>query len=204
MRLPTLLAAAVATAALAVPAAASADTLDGTQFVSANASEAFTFSGECNPSGPSTFTWYAVGEATGPHAGSFSEYGTVTLASPSGPVTGFEATYELWSGEDLITGTKTIDGQGTGTCSTDQLGSLFEAKVDATYDVLDPFTETGPAQAELTGSYWSGTFVERFGAKETPPPPAGPKTKDDCKNGGWATFGFPNQGLCVKAVNHQP
>jgi hypothetical protein len=35
------------------------------------------------------------------------------------------------------------------------------------------------------------------------PPPPGPTSKDDCKNGGWMAFGFKNQGQCIKAVNHQ-
>lgn len=30
--------------------------------------------------------------------------------------------------------------------------------------------------------------------------PPNPTTKDDCKNGGWATYGFRNQGLCVSYV----
>jgi hypothetical protein len=29
---------------------------------------------------------------------------------------------------------------------------------------------------------------------------AGPTTKDDCKKGGWETYGFKNQGQCVKFV----
>jgi hypothetical protein len=31
---------------------------------------------------------------------------------------------------------------------------------------------------------------------------AAPTTKEDCKNGGYAKFGFKNQGQCIKAVNH--
>jgi putative nucleotidyltransferase with HDIG domain len=30
-----------------------------------------------------------------------------------------------------------------------------------------------------------------------------PLTKDDCKNGGWALYGLPNQGQCVALVEHQ-
>jgi hypothetical protein len=30
-----------------------------------------------------------------------------------------------------------------------------------------------------------------------------PQTKADCMNGGWQTFGFENQGQCIKFVNHQ-
>ena len=31
--------------------------------------------------------------------------------------------------------------------------------------------------------------------------PIDPKTKDDCKNGAWETFGFRNQGQCIRFVN---
>lgn len=31
-------------------------------------------------------------------------------------------------------------------------------------------------------------------------PPSGPQTKDDCKNGGWADYGFKNQGQCVRFI----
>ena len=27
------------------------------------------------------------------------------------------------------------------------------------------------------------------------------QTKDECKKGGWATYGFRNQGLCIQFVN---
>ncbi len=32
-------------------------------------------------------------------------------------------------------------------------------------------------------------------------PGEGPTTKEDCKKGGYAEFGFKNQGQCIKAVN---
>lgn len=36
----------------------------------------------------------------------------------------------------------------------------------------------------------------------TPTPTADdPETKDDCKNGGWKTFGFKNQGQCNRFIN---
>jgi hypothetical protein len=34
------------------------------------------------------------------------------------------------------------------------------------------------------------------------PPPATPTTKEQCKNQGYKTFGFDNQGQCVSFVNH--
>ena len=30
-----------------------------------------------------------------------------------------------------------------------------------------------------------------------------PPTKEECKNGGWEDFGFPNQGRCERAWNRQ-
>jgi len=32
-------------------------------------------------------------------------------------------------------------------------------------------------------------------------PACAPETKDECKNGGWADFGFKNQGQCIRFVN---
>ena len=30
--------------------------------------------------------------------------------------------------------------------------------------------------------------------------PSSPQTKDDCKKGGWTTYGFPNQGQCITSI----
>ncbi len=30
-----------------------------------------------------------------------------------------------------------------------------------------------------------------------------PASKDDCKDGGWESFGFANQGQCIAFVNHR-
>jgi DNA-binding beta-propeller fold protein YncE len=38
----------------------------------------------------------------------------------------------------------------------------------------------------------------------TTPPLQRPVTKDDCKDGGWRRFGFPNQGQCIAFVNRGP
>jgi hypothetical protein len=47
----------------------------------------------------------------------------------------------------------------------------------------------------LFGDPISGTFTV-----QVPQPPQDPATKDDCKNGGWAAFGFSNQGQCIGFV----
>jgi hypothetical protein len=42
----------------------------------------------------------------------------------------------------------------------------------------------------------SGTFTVHL-----PQQPQDPTTKDDCKNGGWAAYGFSDQGQCIAFVN---
>ena len=44
----------------------------------------------------------------------------------------------------------------------------------------------------------------RTGGVGEPPPPTTeqPQTKEECKKGGYEEFGYKNQGLCIKAVNH--
>lgn len=49
-----------------------------------------------------------------------------------------------------------------------------------------------------------GAYEYRGGLGSEPPPPTGgtPEDKQACKKGGFREFGFKNQGLCIKAVNH--
>jgi hypothetical protein len=44
-----------------------------------------------------------------------------------------------------------------------------------------------------------GGLVMKF-VSPAPPAPTDPTTSDDCKKGGWADFGFTNQGQCVRFV----
>lgn len=37
--------------------------------------------------------------------------------------------------------------------------------------------------------------------EEPPPPPDDPQTRQDCMRGGWADYGFRNQGQCIRFVN---
>ena len=204
MRITTLLAASLAAVTLAVPAAASADTLVGETFTSGGHAESFGYSGVCNPDGPSTFEFGSFGPATGPHAGDFEEYGSVTLASPSGPVTDFDATFTLWS-DDQINGTQALASSVTASCTPDG-SNAFDVDLDATYSVTAPFTESGPSTVRIQGAYGNGTLVSSFSPRQSPPPPPqqGPKKKDDCKDGGWKAYGFANQGQCIRFVNSQP
>ena len=192
-----LVAVALLAAGLA-PQAAAAQTLTGEKFASAEHTEAFVYDGACNPEGESTFTYYTYGSATGPVPGVVLESGTFTLASPSGPVTSYTASYTIDPDEgDDIEGTKSFTGTAAGSCSVDAYGyPSFEAQIPGTYSVTSPFAESGPASTSLQGISYFGTFASTFGAS-----PSRPATKDDCKNGGYAQYGFKNQGECVAWVN---
>jgi hypothetical protein len=72
-------------------------------------------------------------------------------------------------------------GPGGDTLQFDQRGEDFERIVGGTVDI--------------------GAF-EVQGLGSEPPPAEVPENKQACKKGGYEEFGFRNQGLCIKAVNH--
>jgi hypothetical protein len=164
----------------------------------------FSVNGTCNAGGASTFTFTAHGPAAGPVLGTFNETGTFSLASPTGPVTGFQASFTIKATGQLdVTGTKAM-GTLTGACTPG--GFFSDAHVAGTtnYAVTAPFTEAGTAALTLDyrypGTFSEGPFVVGLGLT----------SKDQCKNGGYANFidpstgqPFQNQGQCIKFFNHQ-
>src|SRR5882762_2834133 len=77
----------------------------------------FSVNGTCNAGGASTFTFTAHGPAAGPVLGTFNETGTFSLASPTGPVTGFQASFTIKATGQLdVTGSKAM-GTLTGACT---------------------------------------------------------------------------------------
>jgi hypothetical protein len=75
------------------------------------------------------------------------------------------------------------------------------------FTATQPYTLTIVATPTECGTFTNtATFsgIRDFRATATfkvvgcPPP-----TKEECKNGGWEKFGFPNQGRCESAVNRQ-
>jgi hypothetical protein len=190
------LAVVAALAALAVaPAAASAQTLVGERFESGGHTESYTYDGVCNPDGPSTYYYASFGSATGPVPGLYNQYGSFTLASPSGPVVAYDAQFDVYGNDADVVGTKALAGEGTGTCTPGT--REFDVSIPATYSVAEPFAETGPASVRMVGLDSFGTLVATFG----PPPPSKPTRKQDCMDGRWADYGFRNQGQCIKAVD---
>jgi hypothetical protein len=54
------------------------------------------------------------------------------------------------------------------------------------------------------GSYADMSFTGDIVVVDAPPAPPTPTSKEQCKNGGWAQFGFKNQGQCVAFVQRGP
>jgi hypothetical protein len=164
----------------------------------------FSVNGPCNASGASTFTFTAQGPAAGPVLGTFHETGSFSLASPTGPVTSFQASFTIKAtGQPDVTATKTM-GVLTGACTPGGFFSDAHVAGRTNYAVTAPFTEAGTAPLTLDyrypGTFSEGPFVA--GSALT--------SKDQCKNGGYANFidpstgqPFQNQGQCVKFFNHQ-
>ena len=172
--------------------------------------------------------------ANGAYPGAYTESGTFTagpFTAGRSYVTGWQATFKLVSANGTVTGTKTLVA-GTSTAKTYNCGSSWESGdwfsagadklvVDATIALPDGRTCSYKGFASSTLGVNTPTIQQQFLTSftndlaaptatcgdivdPTPPPADAPKTKDDCMNGGWQRFGFPNQGLCIKAVNHQP
>jgi hypothetical protein len=88
---------------------------------------------------------------------------------------------------------QTISGEvvDTQTINADESISFIVNASPGTYEVvvnIDPQSSEGK-------SY----IVSVDQCRETT---TAPTTKEDCKNGGYANYGFKNQGQCIKAVNH--
>jgi len=135
--------------------------------------------------------------------------GTVTWAitsddiEPEPCVGAYEATstftYTL-GGQDY-----TLTGDGLAVAVCDDFGGSIEINATSGGETwllaLDnpggtaDFPLTMPALGEEPHAFVSSQVFVNLTA-----PPAGPQTKDDCKDGGWADYGFKNQGQCVRFI----
>jgi hypothetical protein len=172
-------------------------------------------SANCDPSGTSTFTFTATGEASIAYTGTFTESGTVTIGPQVGgvgPVTSIDTTFTVdsISPPATITGEKHLaPGSGaTGVCdsSGQQASGVLAVDYSATITPAGggQFSDHGTADFGVTSTAIQTHFLEAFFSDQTETTPVIPTSKEQCKNGGWRAFGFKNQGQCIKAVNHGP
>jgi hypothetical protein len=198
----------VAALLAAVPSVALAGTLVGETFATTHFSSG---SSGCPTPNTGRVIYFVDGLATGPFSGPFEERGDLHMSG--GSITDWSVTFTIYDPTGnfaLVTGTKTLAGTATGTCSTAFNGDTLYATATGalSYDALftaDDTTETGPSSASVSfvnpSDLLTGTFVEGFG----PPTNAAPRTKDECKDCGYASFPmFQNQGQCIAFVNHLP
>lgn len=181
----------------------------------------------CNPDGTGTVNFTASGAATGPFAGTFTETGSVTFGPRPAPnqlnvITAFSAQFEITGPNGSVSGTKqlgnvtqstpfgTFDFINQGEC-TQVVGRGTNYFIAGVCYVAT--TPTGPdagfgvaSGASARDIQPSNFFDEQFQSGQQAGTPACPSQlptdKEQCKNGGWQTFGvFKNQGDCVSFVS---
>jgi hypothetical protein len=98
-------------------------------------------------------------------------------------------------------------GSGAGVCTCPLGESSTTGPTSVSFNVMGPLpvpTRTASPTPMPTRTA-SPTPMPTRTASPTPMPTptatATPQSKDDCKNGGWQTFGFRNQGQCIQFVN---
>lgn len=176
-------------------------------------------------------TFRASGVAAGPYPGTFTEAGRIQYTAARfetwnpRPVLAFSAEFTIQTPFGQVTGTKSLSRAPTlGQCLA--VGDGFDyatvTGLPACYEARLPSgaIDRGIAQTNLTitEAYvvpatvrhpYTQHLVETFVSAATNPAQYAslcltlPTTADQCKNGGWQSFGFRNQGQCVSFVNRQ-
>jgi hypothetical protein len=159
---------------------------------------------QSNPEPPCT-TLYCIDKTATPNPATVGEPITFTITQRC-PVA-----VECIGNQDLVdqlppeAGLTNVSVDPAGTCSasgnTVTCGRrIFFPTAPFTLTIVATPTECGTFKntASSTGGEFSATDEVTFTVVGCPPP-----TKEECKNGGWEDFGFPNQGRCERAWNRQ-
>jgi hypothetical protein len=176
--------------------AATPSSLAGETFTS-RAVTGSTLTGACTGN-EGSFHFSVSGTAAGPFPGTFTESGSYN-SNPDGLLSDFSSTFTITSAAGAVTGSKVLAGLSTATCTTEPDEPLTTLTViNATYTAtIDGQRETGPASGVIAGMFGAPPiFSEKFaslGLEQL-------TSKEQCKNGGWQSFGFKNQGDCVSFV----
>ena len=193
------LAVAVALVAPAAAAAAPPATLTGEHFQISNSAQVF-----CRDSGAVSYT--ASGTATGPYSGTFTETGTAS-GDASLNLTSLSASFTISApgGAVLVKGTTTASSGGWCQDTSGATAVIASPAYQATiFTANGNYSDQGTSGLTvLTDSAGNAIFFdESFTSSLTQPVLISPTSKDQCKNGGWQSFGsqFKNQGDCVSFV----
>ena len=141
------------------------------------------------------------GTAAGPFPGTFTESGSFTTVR-SGFLGDFSSTFTITSTAGTVTGSKGFAGDnGAASCSflggavlvsASNLATTYIATINGT----QPTTGTATASIEGLLGMALPDFSENFASTGT----VQLTSKQQSKNGGWQSFGFKNQGVCVGFV----
>jgi hypothetical protein len=160
-----------------------------------------TLTGACNSmDNEGSFEFSVSGTAAGPFPGTFTESGTFTTVS-LGFLSGFSSTFTITSAAGTVTGSKLLAGNNSmASCNAFGGGNLVEARnLATTYTATVNGVQRGPSPATVSLDGVLGAppgFTETFasiGLDQL-------TSKEQCKKGGWQSFGFKNQGDCVSFV----
>lgn len=199
----TLFALVIAAPAAAAPPPAPPPTLTGETLTSP------VLFGIVNCTGNTgSFTFSAAGTATGPYPGTFTETGSGSV-NPANSLATFTATFTIHSTAGDVTGTKSLNGTAPAVCFQDAgnisaLGAIpttYQATVHTTHgDYTDHGAST--VQQFFESASTVDRFNETYASAQTQTTLIVPTSKDQCKDGGWESFGgiFKNQGDCVSFV----
>jgi hypothetical protein len=181
--------------------AATPSSLAGETFTSEHV-EGSTLTGDCTGNGnEGSFNFSVSGTATGPFPGTFTESGSFTTLR-SGFISDFSSTFAITSTAGTVTGSKVVTGElGQASCSflggavevsTTNLATTYAATLNGAQRT------TGTATVSILGLLGVGApiFSESFASAGT----VQLTSKQQCRGGGWQSFGFKNQGDCVSFV----
>jgi hypothetical protein len=162
-----------------------------------------TLTGSCNvPTKAGTFSFSVSGTAAGPFPGTFTESGSFTTED-GGFVSRFSSSFAITSTSGTVTGSKdlVVGADSKAPCSHFlngiRVSTDFPIETTYTATINGAQPDTGGATVDIAGQLGSPpTFSESFGSSGVVPL----TSKEQCKDGGWQSFGFENQGGCVSFV----
>ena len=185
--------------------AATPSSLAGETFTTTNQQlRGSTLSGTCNGTSEGSVHFSVSGTAAGPFPGTFTESGSFSTIR-AGFFTSFSSTFTITSTAGTVTGTGSLPKNSEASASCVPVGSVVDVRIGLgiNYSATIPGggQDTGIAVLNMLGALPAQlfSFSESFGSAGAPPPPTG---TDQCKHGGWKSFGtvFKNQGDCVAFV----
>ena len=183
-----------ASAHAATPSSLAGETLTGPRPPS-------DLTGTCNRESEGNVNFSVSGTAAGPFPGTFTESGSFTTGS-GGSLTAFSSTFTITSTAGTVTGSKSLSGDtAKATCRQDPSEAIFVSafNLPTTYTatINGAQRSAGTATVSMEGFLGEGPiFSENFASVGV----VQLTSKERCKDGGWQSFGFKNQGDCVSFV----